>query len=145
MEFSSWSVVKGDGAFRGLFVWDRVRMSDRKVVRFPAIFQIFRLFDHYVRVFFAFFCWYSSYQSHTNSPRNAPSPFTTDQLENSINNRPILLNLRNFEKGGVLKVTSGMDGHFWFRSHDVRAAAVASGDRSQLKKLKKNDNNGFLH
>ena len=55
MEFSSWSVVKGDGAFRGLIVWGRVRMSDRKVVRFPAIFQIFRLFDHYVRVFFAFF------------------------------------------------------------------------------------------
>ena len=48
MEFSSWSVVKGDGAFHGLFVWDRVRMSDQKVVRFPAIFQIFRLFDHYV-------------------------------------------------------------------------------------------------
>jgi hypothetical protein len=48
MEFSSWSVVKGDGAFHGLFVWGRVRMSDQKVVRFPAIFQIFRLFDHYV-------------------------------------------------------------------------------------------------
>ena len=29
-------------------------------------------------------------------------------------------------------VTSGMDGHFWFRSHGVRAAAVASGDRSQF-------------
>ena len=71
-------------------------------------------------------------RSHTNSPRNAPSPFTTDQLENSINNRPILLNVRNFEKGGVSKVTSGMDGHFWFRSHDVRAAAVASGDSSQF-------------
>lgn len=71
-------------------------------------------------------------RSHTNSPWNAPSPFTTDQLENSINNRPILLNVRNFEKGGVSKVTSGMDGHFWFRSHDVRAAAVASGDRSQF-------------
>jgi hypothetical protein len=69
---------------------------------------------------------------HTNSLWNAPSPFTTDQLENSINNRPILLNVRNFEKGGVSKVTSGMDGHFWFRSHDVRAAAVASGDRSQF-------------
>jgi hypothetical protein len=27
MEFSSWSVVKGDGAFHGLFVWDRVRMN----------------------------------------------------------------------------------------------------------------------
>ena len=39
MEFSSWSVVKGDGAFHGLFVWDRVRMSDQKVVVFPPSFK----------------------------------------------------------------------------------------------------------
>ena len=30
---------EGGGAFRGLFAWDRVRMSDRKVVRFPASFK----------------------------------------------------------------------------------------------------------
>ena len=41
-----------------------------------------------------------------------------------------MLHLRNFEKGGVPKVTSGMDDHFW--SHDVRAAAVTSGDCSQF-------------
>jgi hypothetical protein len=39
-------------------------------------------------------------------------------------------------------VTSGMDGHFWFRSHGVRAAAVASGDRSQFPPSPSN-RNGF--
>ena len=37
--------------------------------------------------------------------------------------------LQGSENGRV--VTIGMDGHLWFRSHDVRAAAVTSGDRSQ--------------
>jgi hypothetical protein len=54
------------------------------------------------------------------------------KAENLSSHWPYCACIYPFEKGGVSKVTSGMDGHFWFRSHDVRAAAVASGDRSQF-------------